>query len=430
MPRVLILGGGAAGLFCGYRLKELKERDWGIVEAGQSGGGLARSKTDSKGFVWDVGGHTFTPKDRRYAVLFESIMKKDYLAHDKNSFAMVTGRLIRSPFQKNISALPSHLSARCTTDFMSRNATANVSDFENMLLSRFGRSISELFLLPYNRKAWKTDLKTLNTAWVEDSMGPISLDDLNGTTDTNKQKILYPARGGFGSFFERLSQSIHENILFEKTVTSVDIVNRVVRVNDSEVIPYEILINTLPLNCLLELIRHRERGAFRHHLVSTPLAVVGIGLSGKSRFEGKSWIYVPNPDVLFHRITFISNFSHNNAPVNCWSLMCEITPYGAIKDVASITRQTISDLRRIAVLQKTSNIESTHFEYINRAYPVPMLLRDDRLRQINGFLNSHDIFSIGRFGSWIYERSNTDCIFTDSVALVDRLCSSRQITIE
>ena len=41
-------------------------------------------------------------------------------------------------------------------------------------------------------------------------------------------------------------------------------------------------------------------------------------------------------------------------------------------------------------------------------YPIPTLKRDDALKKINIFLNKKQIYSIGRFGGWKYEKGNMD----------------------
>ena len=55
--KILILGGGPAGLGAAWRLNELGQSDWHLLEANDYAGGLASSFRDKQGFFWDIGGH-------------------------------------------------------------------------------------------------------------------------------------------------------------------------------------------------------------------------------------------------------------------------------------------------------------------------------------------------------------------------------------
>ena len=55
--KYLIIGAGPTGLGAAYRLKELGENDFLVLEAEAYAGGLAASFKDNAGFTWDVGGH-------------------------------------------------------------------------------------------------------------------------------------------------------------------------------------------------------------------------------------------------------------------------------------------------------------------------------------------------------------------------------------
>lgn len=49
--------GSPTGLGAAVRLQQLGHQNWTLLESTGIAGGLARSVVDSKGFVWDMGGH-------------------------------------------------------------------------------------------------------------------------------------------------------------------------------------------------------------------------------------------------------------------------------------------------------------------------------------------------------------------------------------
>jgi hypothetical protein len=68
----------------------------------------------------------------------------------KRSFIAYGDRQIDFPFQKNIHQLPLAEFIECLHDlYFARDASGSEENFEAMLHARFGRSIAEKFLIPY-----------------------------------------------------------------------------------------------------------------------------------------------------------------------------------------------------------------------------------------------------------------------------------------
>jgi len=65
-------------------------------------------------------------------------------------------------------------------------------------------------------------------------------------------------------------------------------------------------------------------------------------------------------------------------------------------------------------------VESTYLIHAAHAYPIPSVDRDAALAVIQPYLESKDIYSRGRFGSWKYEIGNQDHSLMQGVELVDR----------
>jgi hypothetical protein len=65
-------------------------------------------------------------------------------------------------------------------------------------------------------------------------------------------------------------------------------------------------------------------------------------------------------------------------------------------------------------------VESTYLIHASHAYPIPTVDRDEALEVIHAYLESKEIYSRGRFGSWKYEIGNQDHSLMQGVELVDR----------
>ena len=169
--RTLIVGAGISGL---ATAAALGDDDYQVLEADAEIGGYCKTvKRD--GFVWDYSGHFFHfkhPDIERW--LRERMPAQAVRTIEKKSFISYAGRSIDFPFQKNIHQLPQPEFIDCLHDLYFARAPgaagpreAAEGNFKEMLYARFGRSIAEKFLIPYNEKLYACDLAELD----RDAMG-------------------------------------------------------------------------------------------------------------------------------------------------------------------------------------------------------------------------------------------------------------------
>jgi len=84
--RHLIIGAGPTGLGAAWRLEQRGIRDWLILEAGDTPGGLAQSVVDDHGFTWDLGGHVQFSHYELFDQLMDELLGVDgWLYHDRES---------------------------------------------------------------------------------------------------------------------------------------------------------------------------------------------------------------------------------------------------------------------------------------------------------------------------------------------------------
>src|SRR3954466_12140645 len=160
--RVLIVGAGVSGLATAAALEERGERDYLVLEADREIGGYCKTvKRD--GFVWDYSGHFFHFRHRQIEDWLRTRMQGQKIRTvAKRSFVKYAGRLIDFPFQKNIHQLPQDEFIDCLYDLYFAQGQPEDGSFKSMLYARFGRSIAEKFLIPYNEKLYAADLSRLD----------------------------------------------------------------------------------------------------------------------------------------------------------------------------------------------------------------------------------------------------------------------------
>nr|QBK90807.1 MAG: uncharacterized protein LCPAC201_01080 [Pithovirus LCPAC201] len=260
----------------------------------------------------------------------------------------------------------------------------------------------------------------------------------------------FPGRGGTGSIWRGVAQKLPPSwIKYEYKVIQVDISMKrlhLVHIPSGEKFwtDYDILISTMPLNLLLKSIQGSnqdltEMKKIGQKFVYNAVHVVGIGLKGEmpETLKNKTWLYLPEDDTPFYRISVFSRYSDDHVPdpKKNWSLLCEasevISTWGdqnMKKQIKSgnqrkteILRQTIPSLLKYGLIKNKNQVISIFHKRLDQGYPVPFLKRDKYLSIIQPWLESNNIFSRGRFGGWKYEVSNQDHSFMQGVEVIDRI---------
>ena len=82
------------------------------------------------------------------------------------------------------------------------------------------------------------------------------------------------------------------------------------------------------------------------------------------------------------------------------------------------------------MMTEGDEIVSTYHRHIEYGYPTPTVERNDSLDEALPFLQSQDVWSRGRFGSWKYEVANQDHSCMIGVEAVDNmLFGAKEITL-
>ncbi|KAJ1368549.1 hypothetical protein KIN20_029703 [Parelaphostrongylus tenuis] len=183
---------------------------------------------------------------------------------------------------------------------------------------------------------------------------------------------------------------------------------------------YDVLLNAAPIDLLIketklcpELIIERNK-----------VFVIGVGLEKPMTIflEKFTWLYFPDPNVPFFRITMLSRYGEVTPDNNkFWSLLCECArPIDDTVTEEEIVKQTIDGLV-IKTLIRREQIVSVYSTTLPYGYPIPSRGRDPELARAHRDLEKHSIYSRGRFGGWKYEVSNQDHCFIQGKEFIDRV---------
>jgi protoporphyrinogen oxidase len=444
----LIIGAGPTGLGAAWRLDARGEHDWLLLEGGLVPGGLARSVVDEHGFTWDLGGHVQFSHYEMFDRLMDELLGVDgWLYHDRESWVWILDRFVPYPFQFNLHRLPESdaaASLRGLEDAAAAqtgaHAAAPPANFGEWIDRTFGAAIAELFMRPYNRKVWARDPELMDWRWIGDRVAVPDVDRVRenvrlGRDDVSwgpNNRFRFPRRGGTGAVWDALAAKLTRQdgaraprLQFGSTVKHLDTSLRRVALADGREIGYDRLISTMPLDRLIamsDLARDLRPAARDLEYSSTH--VVGVGLHGAApeALAQKCWMYFPEANCPFYRVTHFSHYSPNNVPdpSSQWSLMAEVSEsVHRPVDGMAVSADVIRGLVATGLIDSEAQVHHVWHTRLEHGYPVPSLHRDRGLVGILSALEARDVLSRGRFGAWKYEVSNQDHSFAQGVEAID-----------
>jgi protoporphyrinogen oxidase len=440
-PKIVIIGAGPTGLGAGYRLKELGYRNFKLYDRLPYVGGLASSFTDSAGFTWDIGGHVMFSHYKYYDKCFEDLMGADFQLNNRECWVRMFDTWVPYPFQNNIRHLPKEVTYECLAGLVkaqSKGDHKTATNFREFIDKVFGEGIAKHFMLPYNFKVWAHPAEMMNKEWIGERVAVLDVDRaiknvVMGSDDFGwgpNNQFKFPLFGGTGEFYRRIGKAIgDEHIALNKTIDFINLARKEIRFKDGEIVHYDKLISAMPLDKLCndvingEMPREIKKAAagLRH----SGGYMVGVGIKQPCP-STKSWMYFPEDNCPFYRVTYLSNYSPYMTPDNKthYSLLCE-TSYSEFKPVDRnrVVDDTITGLVNAGLLKDgdRKDVVDTWVYHADYSYPTPSVERDGILSEVIPWLEKHDIYSRGRFGMWKYEVSNTDHTLMQGVECVNRL---------
>ncbi len=439
--KYVIVGAGPTGLGAACRLKELGIDDFIILEKENLAGGLSASFTDGMGFTWDCGGHVqFSHYTYFDALMIKALGKEGWLNRQRESWVWIKDRFVPYPFQSNIRYLPKEDVWKCLQGIIrqyKQPSFTKPANFREWIYSSFGSGIAELFMIPYNFKVWAYPPEMLSYNWIGERVETTDLErvsknilfELEDISWGPNSKFQFPKYGGTGSIWLNVASRIGDDKFhFCKTVNSVNNLQKTIHCTDGSTYKYHNLISTMPLDILVNGLQEIGNGMKEAvgSLMHSGTHVIGIGLKGapKEDLKTKCWMYFPENNCPFYRVTVFSNYSPNNVPdINThWSLMAEVSE-STCKPVNrnNIVEETIKGLLNTGLINHADEVVSKWHRYLEYGYPTPSVGRDTVLNKVIPELDKQQIYSRGRFGGWKYEVSNQDHSLMQGVEIVNKL---------
>lgn len=383
----LILGAGPAGLtFANLLKKKAPNLTFMVLEKEDTAGGLCRSK-EVDGSALDIaGGHILDvrrPEVNRF--LFEFMPLDEWNLFDRDSRIDMGTYEIGHPFEANIWQMPQEEQVK----FLKSIAVAGCNlgmpmpeKFVDWVVWKLGEKIADVYMLPYNSKMFGGDLNLLGTYWLE-KLPDVSFEEtllscLNRKpygTEPGHTQFYYPKKFGYGELWVRMGRELGDRILYHKAVVRMNPEEKTVTCADGSVFRADTVITTIPWksireyeNCEKDIVD--DIGKLRS--TGTEIRYVPENLDTEAH-----WIYVPDPEVPWHRLLVRHNFC--------------IGSRGYWKE---------TNLNRV---------EDTDSEYAfanEYTYPLNTIGKPEVMTRLLRYMRQRGVYGLGRWGE--HEHYNSD----------------------
>jgi UDP-galactopyranose mutase len=402
-----ILGAGLAGLSAAHNLKE----NYIVLEKDAKVGGLCKS-VSVDGYVFDYAPHILFTRDEYIRTLFEELLEGNLLKHNREAFIYLQGVFARYPFEVNLHNLPEDVIQECIDGVVNKE-DIDAKNFEEWIYSTFGNGIAKYYMIPYNRKIWKYDLSKINIDWISGRVPSPSVEEMKeGATGTLKRdygpnaEFMYPKHGGIGALANQLSKGLNistSSKVVEIKPSETDVKVRYEREGKTREITAEKVLSSIPMPDLVCMLHDPPEDVVKaaSSLVYNSLVCVSIGVRTPGIID-KHWLYFPEDDLIFNRISFPMNFSEHTTPGDASSILVEVTHREASVDLESIRDRVLEDLTKTGILEEQDEIEVCDTSAFKYAYVIYDLDHARNVGVIHNYLGSVNVLPIGRFGEWEY----------------------------
>ena len=300
-----------------------------------------------------------------------------------------------------------------------------------------GEGIADLFLRPYNLKVWAWPANRMDWNWIGERVAlpapePDPGSDRPGgeASDWGPNRMFrFPRRGGTGAIWRAIGAALPpERVARRCRVVRIDAANRRLWTAHGREWSYEFLLSSMPLDELIRAAPGVVPESSADALLFSGTHVVGIGVRGTApdALATMCWMYFPESNSPYYRVTVFSNYSPNHVPESAphWSLLAEVSE-SAVRPVerGGLVADVLRALREDGLLPEGADVVSTVSRFLPHGYPTPFKGRDAVVDPILRAFERRGIYSRGRFGAWKYEVSNQDHCFAQGREFADRLAA-------
>ena len=416
--KIAILGGGISGVALARMLAADGHRVV-VLEKAERPGGLCKSRRYGEFTFDEAGGHILFSKDQRVLdwQLERCGGEAGTVRTVRNTKIRWHDRWVPYPFENGVGHLTKEAIVECVAGYVEAYSTRRAGapcppNFGDWIQWRMGEGFARQFMVPYNEKIWKCDLRAMSSAWVAGRVPEAPIADILKSAiglDTegyaHQSVFWFPKHGGF----EAMVRGTVAGGGFELKCGVA--VSRVERRGEQFLVDgeaFDLVVNTVPLPLIEPAIAEIPAEIRRDIRALRPISLINlmIGVKLDEPLPPLSWVYLPFPEQgPTNRVTYFSNYSPHNAPSGHGSFLAEVTHRGELRPDAEWLRGVVGALGKAGILNPAHVVLT---EWCNNpfAYIDQDLEFAARIARVRAWFDTSGYITFGRFGRYEYHNSD------------------------
>jgi protoporphyrinogen oxidase len=400
IEEIVVVGTGISGLSIANLLIE-KGHTVKLVEKKSEIGGLIRCTRVDGSLFHTVGGHVFNSKNPKVLDWFWAKFDRDkeFIQATRNAKILLNGKFVGYPLEDYLYQLTDDKLVPILDELIkkieSNKYRESYNSFKDFLIDRFGENLYNLYFGPYNTKIWKRDLSTIPIGWLD---GKLPMPNIYSILRNNimrveestmvHSKFWYPRYNGSQFIVDRLSRNL--DIITNTELNSIRVLEGGLILNDK--LRCNKLIFTGDVRCLNDILEVDDIALNKVLREASFLSSNGTSnVFCETDDIPLSWLYIPEPHFLAHRIIYTGNFSlTNNSPQSRKTCVVEFS--GMCSE-----ELMLADLTKLP-----GNLKPISINYEPSSYVVQDLSTRDIISKLKTHLKKYNIHLLGRFAEWEY----------------------------
>lgn len=416
--KVMILGGGLAGISTAYFLQNKPEvTSIDILEKESEIGGLCRS-FHHNGLLVDIGPHIFFSKDKETLHFMLQLLGDNQHQLRRSNRIIHKGAFVQYPFENDLSKLPCEDVTKCLTGFLENPYREYCAD--NMLqffLKTFGEGITNLYLRPYNEKIWKFDPSFMDTQMVERIPRPPDSDIIksaNGETldgYTHQLYFSYPKSGAMGAFINAFANQLNDKVKIWLNEEVLSIYGNNTVLTSSGKYTADKIISCIPPQMIADEEIKPVVSQLHYNHIMIAMVTVRVDRAGDN-FA----FMIADKDIIFHRLSKVDFLGEDYHIGGTATYMLEYTyrdkdPVVNLSD-DKLQRLFTDGLKKIGFVEEDTEITAFTVKRFPYAYVIYDLNHKTNMTAIRDYYAQKGIILNGRFGN--FEYWNMDKVIAES----------------
>jgi UDP-galactopyranose mutase len=385
---------------------------YSVLEREGEVGGLCRS-VETRGYTFDLAPHIFFSGSQYVNGLVNELLDGDLIRQRRRAYIYLRGTYIEYPFEVNLHGLPQEIIDECIEGARHRLGI-QPRNFMEWIKATMGEGIAKHYMVPYNEKIWKYPLDEMNIDWIAGRVPSPSVDEMVKGAQGKVEReygpnayFQYPRLGGTGAIPNAFARKVKEISLNSKVLEISPAGKHLsviyTRNGEQQRIEADRILSSVPLPELVKMIKSAPEEVVKasERLVYNSLVCLNIGVD-REAISDKHWLYFPEKEYIFNRISFPMNLSPETTPRGKNSIVVEVTYRGKRPDPIETKHRVREGLIKAEILREGDKLEvfdALDFKY---AYIVYDFQHRRNVNLIQTYLKSIRVSSMGRYGEWEY----------------------------